>query len=159
MPTTPDKPHITQNTTVTAEMGQVIYQPGDGTKYRLNFCPVPHEHDEGQSYRQYLLTMSTGGKGHSMFVSLPIGESKGVISDFYLHPSYVEEKFGVGTAYLSRMTSHLANMLFSPSYHHVLQNMLDHGGGTEGSHARLSLLPRIFANEEAIKAELAKLSK
>ena len=132
-------------TTINGAITQIVAQPGDGTRYRiiLTECPV----DDLVGAPQHILSAMTGDKGRSMFITMGYKTIRD--GGFYLHPTYVEEKFGPDSTYLSNMVAHLMNLLFSKPYIKVLKNLL--AGPTDERHS----LPPVFQTDEAIKAEIA----
>jgi hypothetical protein len=132
-------------TTINGAITQIVAQPGDGTRYRiiLTECPV----DDLVGAPQHILSAMTGDKGRSMFITMGYKTIRD--GGFYLHPTYVEEKFGPDSTYLSNMVAHTMNLLFSKPYIKVLKNLL--AGPTDERHS----LPPVFQTDEAIKAEIA----
>ena len=132
-------------TTIHGAVTQIVAQPGDGTRYRiiLTECPVDYLGETPQ----HLLSAMTGDKGRSMFITMGYKYIRD--GGFYLAPTYVEEKFGPDSTYLSNMVAHLMNLLFSKPYIKVLKNLL--AGPADERHS----LPPVFQTDEAIKAEIA----
>jgi len=130
--------------TITSAVTQIIAQPGDGTRYRiiLTECPA----DDLVGTPQHLLSAMTGDKGHSMFITIDYKTTRD--GGFYLHPTYIEEKFGPGSTYLSKMVAHTMNLLFSKPYLSVLNRLLDNPEDRDH-------LPPVFQTDQAIKAEIA----
>ena len=131
--------------TITSAVTQIIAQPGDGTRYRiiLTECPA----DDLVGARQHLLSVNPDTKGHSMFLTMNYREIRD--GGFYLHPTYIEEKFGPGSTYLSKIVAHTMNLLFSKTYITILTNLLSLP--TE----ERDCLPPVFQTDQAIKAEIA----
>ncbi len=131
--------------TINSAVTQIIAQPGDGTRYRIILTECPVDYLAGTP--QHLLSAMTGDKGHSMFITIDYKNVRD--GGFYLHPTYIEEKFGPGSTYLSKMVAHTMNLLFSKTYITILKNLL--ALPTE----ERDYLPPVFQTDQAIKAEIA----
>jgi len=131
----------TQTQTITTELTQCLYQPGDGTCYRITWVQVPPKYAGDPDPRpQHLITISTN-LSRSMYFDLGPG--------CYLHPTYAQEKLGPDTGYLSRILAHFVNMRFCSTYGGVLRNFLD---ATPEDRSRY--LPTPFASNASLMQEL-----